>query len=41
MSAPVHSGRASGRRKAVIFCIIVVIISLIQLKATRSKEVQQ
>ena len=30
-----------GQAKAVIFCIIVVIISLIQLKATRSKEVQQ
>ena len=30
-----------GQAKAVIFCIIVVIISLIQLRATRSKEVQQ
>ena len=30
-----------GQAKAVIFCIIVVLISLIQLKATRSKEVQQ
>ena len=30
-----------GQAKAVIFCIIVVFISLIQLKATRSKEVQQ
>ena len=30
-----------GQAKAVIFCIIVVAISLIQLKATRSKEVQQ
>ena len=27
--------------KAVIFCILVVAISMIQLKATRSKEVQQ
>ena len=30
-----------GQAKAVIFCIIVVAISMIQLKATRSKEVQQ
>ena len=30
-----------GQAKAVIFCIIVVAISFIQLKATRSKEVQQ
>ena len=30
-----------GQAKAVLFCIMVVIISLIQLKATRSKEVQQ
>ena len=30
-----------GQGKAVLFCIIVVAISLIQLKATRSKEVQQ
>ncbi len=30
-----------GQAKAVLFCIIVVAISLIQLKATRSKEVQQ
>ncbi|MCI5944607.1 MAG: sugar ABC transporter permease [Eubacterium sp.] len=30
-----------GQAKAVIFCIIVIAISLIQLKATRSKEVQQ
>ena len=30
-----------GQAKAVIFCIIVVAISLIQLRATRSKEVQQ
>ena len=30
-----------GQAKAVIFCILVVAIGLIQLKATRSKEVQQ
>ena len=30
-----------GQAKAVLFCIMVVIISVIQLKATRSKEVQQ
>ena len=30
-----------GQAKAVIFCIIVIAISLFQLKATRSKEVQQ
>ena len=30
-----------GQAKAVIFCIIVITISLIQLRATRSKEVQQ
>ena len=30
-----------GQAKAVIFCIIVVAISLIQLRLTRSKEVQQ
>ena len=30
-----------GQAKAVLFCIMVVIISIIQLKATRSKEVQQ
>ena len=30
-----------GQAKAVIFCIIVVLLSLIQLRATRSKEVQQ
>lgn len=29
-----------GQGKAVIFCIIVIVISLIQLKSTRSKEVQ-
>ena len=30
-----------GQAKAVIFCIMVIAISLIQLTATRSKEVQQ
>ena len=30
-----------GQAKAVLFCILVVLISMIQLKATRSKEVQQ
>ena len=30
-----------GQAKAVLFCILVIIISMIQLKATRSKEVQQ
>ena len=29
-----------GQAKAVIFCILVIIISLVQLNATRSKEVQ-
>jgi len=30
-----------GQAKAVIFCILVIAISLFQLRATRSKEVQQ
>lgn len=30
-----------GQAKAVIFCILVVVISFVQLRATRSKEVQQ
>ena len=30
-----------GQDKAVVFCIMVIAISLIQLRATRSKEVQQ
>lgn len=30
-----------GQAKAVIFCIMVIIISVIQLKITKSKEVQQ
>ncbi len=33
--------RGIGQAKAVIFCLIVVAISLIQLRATRRKEVQQ
>ena len=30
-----------GQAKAVVFCILVVAVSFIQLRATRSKEVQQ
>ena len=30
-----------GQAKAVIFCLIVIVISFAQLRATRSKEVQQ
>jgi raffinose/stachyose/melibiose transport system permease protein len=30
-----------GQAKAVLFCILVVAISMLQLKATRSREVQQ
>lgn len=30
-----------GQAKAVLFCILVIVISVIQLRATRSKEVQQ
>ena len=30
-----------GQAKAVIFCVLVIVISMIQLRATRSKEVQQ
>lgn len=30
-----------GQAKAVVFCVMVIAISLIQLRATRSKEVQQ
>ncbi len=30
-----------GQAKAVVFCIMVIIVSMIQLYATRSKEVQQ
>lgn len=33
--------KGMGQAKAVLFCILVVAISMIQLKATRSKEVQQ
>ena len=35
------SWKGIGQAKAVMFCIIVIAISLIQLRATRSKEVQQ
>ena len=35
------SWRGYGQAKAVIFCVLVIVISLIQLRATRSKEVQQ
>lgn len=30
-----------GQAKAVIFCVLVIVISMVQLRATRSKEVQQ
>ena len=30
-----------GQAKAVVFCLMVIVISLVQLRATRSKEVQQ
>ena len=30
-----------GQAKAVIFCVMVILISLVQLRATKSKEVQQ
>lgn len=30
-----------GQAKAVLFCVLVIVISMIQLKATRSREVQQ
>ena len=30
-----------GQAKAVLFCVLVIAISMIQLKATRSREVQQ
>ena len=33
--------KGMGQAKAVVFCIIVVAISMLQLKLTRSKEVQQ
>ena len=39
-----HAGmqwKGLGQAKAVLFCILVVVISFAQLKATRSKEVQQ
>ena len=30
-----------GQAKAVMFCILVIAISMLQLKLTKSKEVQQ
>jgi raffinose/stachyose/melibiose transport system permease protein len=33
--------KGQGQAKAVIFCILVIAISMIQLRATKSKEVQQ
>ena len=30
-----------GQAKAALFCILVILISMIQLRSTRSKEVQQ
>ena len=33
--------KGNGQAKAVVFCLMVIVISLIQLRATRSKEVQQ
>jgi raffinose/stachyose/melibiose transport system permease protein len=38
-SGKVWMGR--GQAKAVIFTIVVVVLALAQLRATRSKEVQQ
>ena len=35
------AGKGIGQAKAVVFCIMVITISMIQLRATRSKEVQQ
>lgn len=35
------SWKGLGQAKAVIFCILVVLVSFGQLRATRSKEVQQ
>ena len=35
------TNRGIGQAKAVLFFILVVAIGLIQLRATRSKEVQQ
>ena len=40
-SRPGAAWKGLGQAKAVVFCIIVVAISLLQLKLTRSKEVQQ
>jgi raffinose/stachyose/melibiose transport system permease protein len=36
-----YNNMAQGQAKAVIFFLIVVVIALIQLRATTSKEVQQ
>ncbi len=38
---PAAAWKGIGQAKAVVFCLMVIAISLIQLKATRSKEVQQ
>ena len=38
-SGPMWKG--IGQAKAVLFCILVIAISSLQLKFTRSKEVQQ
>ena len=38
---PNLTNRGIGQAKAVLFFILVVAIGLIQLRATRSKEVQQ
>ena len=35
------TNRGVGQAKAVIFCILVIAISMLQLKLTKSKEVQQ
>ncbi len=35
------SWKGLGQAKAVVFCIMVVLVSFMQLRATRSKEVQQ
>lgn len=40
-SRPGPQWKGVGQAKAVIFFVLVVIISLVQLRATRSKEVQQ
>lgn len=30
-----------GQAKAVLFCLLVIVISVLQLRATRKREVQQ